>query len=63
MNASSPITTTVQVALSIGATFVARQVFGWPWVGCIAAGVIGSYPLTLIIVALAGAVAEKSPPA
>lgn len=59
MNASSPLTTTVQVALAIGATIAARRMLGWPWVACVAAGVVSSYPLTLLIVALAGHVAAR----
>lgn len=59
MNASSPLTTTVQVALSIGVAIAARQLFGWSWIACVVAGVGGSYPLTLAVVALAGAVARR----
>ncbi len=61
MNASSPLTTAVQVALAISVAFAARSLLGWPLVACMLGGVVASYPLITVLVAVGGLLsAERS---
>lgn len=61
MNASSPLTTAVQVALAISLAFAARYLLGWSLVLCVLSGVIASYPLTMVLVAVGGLLARDRP--
>lgn len=49
MSASSPLLTTLQVAIAIGGAIGLRQAFEWPVLGCVAAAVVASYPLTALV--------------